>query len=250
MTSDRAAGDDASVLDCEQLRTERLLQGLSVRELASRLGVSATTIHGLESARNHREIRLGFLCALADELAVHPTSLFRGQGQTAVAPTVDATAVEVALTIVGRPIDRHALATALGWTAGRAAEALGQLATFLDDAGCRLHTDGWGKHRIMPRRELLSKRQRGDLARLATAATGLSVHAARVLRRAAEREITPRWLSHASPGELAALSALLRQELVRVDDAGGVWATARALEGLGVEPMDGAPPDFDPDASD
>jgi transcriptional regulator with XRE-family HTH domain len=109
-----------TVLDSTLLQNRRLQAGLSRRRLATLLGVSQTTIRGLEQGTNHLELNVRLLTRLAGALGCTPRDLFAAPDGATPAQADDRT-VEAAMLELRSRVHQDQLAAALGWTLTRTA---------------------------------------------------------------------------------------------------------------------------------
>jgi transcriptional regulator with XRE-family HTH domain len=214
VTSSEPNGKIGPILDVAELRRLRLKAGLSTRRMGRAVGVSASTIRGLESGANHEQLPLILVARLAEALEVTPQELFaRARDEPAMAGDDDRV-VEAALQSRSGVTASYDLATCLGWTLERVVRALDALDQRLEGTGTRLHRNSWQQRAIRPATDLLSDDQQQALHRLGPSERGLTQGTARVLLAAARGELDDRWLKTASNGERVALQSLLKQRLV------------------------------------
>jgi len=175
---DRQRGLADALLDAAAIRRLRLQAGYSTRRFARALGVSASTIRGLEDGSNHHQLPLTLIAHLAELLDVSTRELFACTGHDAVAPTKDDRTVEAALQSLPGVVAASDLAAALGWTLQRTRQALDALDQRLQSTGARLHRNGWQQYAIRPATEHLSDQQQQALHRIghATVASTRSPH--------------------------------------------------------------------------
>lgn len=214
MTSSQPKGPLEPILDVAEVRALRLKAALSTRRLGRAVGVSASTIRGLESGTNHEQLSLLLVARLAEVLGVTPQELFARPCDEPAVPGDDDKVVEAALRSRSGLTASYDLSTCLGWTLERVVRALGVLDKRLDGTGARLHRNSWQQRAIRPATELLSDDQQRALHRLGPSDRGLTQGSARVLLAAARGELDDRWLKTASNSERVALQSLLKQRLV------------------------------------
>jgi len=200
-----------ALLDAAAIRRLRLQAGYSTRRFARALGVSASTIRGLEEGSNHHQLPLTLIAHLAELLGVSTRELFACITHDAVAPTTDDRTVEAAMQSLPGVVAASDLAAALGWTLQRTREALDVLDHRLQSTGARLHRNGWQQYAIRPATEHLSNQQRQDLHRIGPRDRGLNHITARLLLAATRGELDDRWFKTASNSERVALQSLLKQ---------------------------------------
>ena len=105
----------AALLDPATLRRLRLQAGYSTRRFARALGVSASTVRGLEEGANHDQLPLTFVARLAELLGVAPQELFARSTHEAVESGSDDRVVEAALQSLPGVVAVADLASALEW---------------------------------------------------------------------------------------------------------------------------------------
>lgn len=200
-----------ALLDAAAIRRLRLQAGYSTRRFARALGVSASTIRGLEEGSNHHQLPLTLIAHLAELLGVSTRELFACITHDVVAPTTDDRTVEAAMQSLPGVVAASDLAAGLGWTLQRTREALDVLDHRLQSTGARLHRNGWQQYAIRPATEHLSNQQRQDLHRIGPRDRGLNHITARLLLAATRGELDDRWFKTASNSERVALQSLLKQ---------------------------------------
>jgi len=215
VTSPKDAPRDEPLLDAEAIRRLRLQAGLSSRRFARALGVSASTIRGLEEGSNHDQLPLTMIARLADLLGVAPQELFARARHQAVDPCADDRALEAALHCLPGVVPLAEVARALGWTLERARQTLEILDKRLALTGARLHRNGWQQCAIRPATEHLSDAQQQALHRIGPRDRGLTRLTARLLLAATRGEIDDHWFRTASNSEHVALQSLLKQGVLR-----------------------------------
>lgn len=203
-----------AVLDTATLRRLRLQAGYSTRRLARALGVSASTVRGLEDASNHDQLPLTFIARLADLLGVAPQELFARTAHEAVDPSTDDRIVEAALQSVPGVVATSELARALEWKLERTRRALDVLEERLRSTGARLHRNGWQQCAIRPATQHLADDQQQALHRIGPRDRGLNHITARLLLAATRGELDDRWFKTASNSERVALKSLLKQRVL------------------------------------
>lgn len=208
---DRQRGLADALLDAAAIRRLRLQAGYSTRRFARALGVSASTIRGLEDGSNHHQLPLTLIAHLAELLDVSTRELFACTGHDAVAPTKDDRTVEAALQSLPGVVAASDLAAALGWTLQRTRQALDALDQRLQSTGARLHRNGWQQYAIRPATEHLSDQQQQALHRIGPRDRGLNQVTARLLLAATRGELDDRWFKGSSNSERVALQSLLKQ---------------------------------------
>lgn len=200
----------AALLDAGKIRRLRLQAGYSSRRFAGALGVSASTIRGLEAGLNHEQLPLTFVGRLAELLGVAPAELFARVAAEAVEPTSDDRTIEAALQSLPGVVAASELGRSLGWTLDRVREALDDLDQRLQRTGSRLRRNGWQQCAIRPATEHLSAHQQQALHRIGPRHRGLNNITARLLL-AATRD---RWFKTASNSERVTLQSLLKQRVL------------------------------------
>jgi transcriptional regulator with XRE-family HTH domain len=203
-----------SLLDTVTLRRLRLQAGYSTRRFARALGVSASTVRGLETGANHNQLPLTFLARLAELLGVAPQELFARTTHEPVEPSSDDRVVEAALHSLPGVVADSDLASALEWKLERTRRALDALETRLQSTGARLHRNGWQQCAIRPATQHLTDDQQQALQRIGPRDRGLNHITARLLLAATRGEIDDRWFKTASNSERVALQSLLKQRVL------------------------------------
>ncbi|MDP8908278.1 MAG: helix-turn-helix transcriptional regulator [Chloroflexota bacterium] len=193
------------------MRRLRLQAGYSTRRFARALGVSASTIRGLEEGSNHDQLPLTFVARLAELLGVAPQELFARSTHEAVDPSSDDRVVEAALQSVPGVVAISDLAKALTWKLERTRQALDVLEARLRSTGARLHRNGWQQCAIRPRQPAPRRRSQQALHRIGPRDRGLNHITARLLLAATRGELDDRWFKTASNSERVALQSLLKQ---------------------------------------
>jgi len=201
-------------LDTATLRRLRLQAGYSTRRFARALGVSASTIRGLEEGSNHDQLPLSFVARVAELLGVASQELFAHSPREAVDPSTDDRIVEAALQSVPGVVAIAELARALEWKLERTRHALSVLEDRLQSTGARLHRNGWQQCAIRPATQHLADDQQQALQRIGPSDRGLNHITARLLLTATRGEIDERWFKTASNSEHVALQSLLKQRVL------------------------------------
>lgn len=208
------------VLDCVKIRHYRVRASLTVRQLALRLAVSATTIERLEAGTNHDELNGRFFRLLADELGVALCELMPRPQTDVPSPAPDDIVIEAALACLDGAVPAAALAQALGWELGRVRQALAGLAERSQATGQRVHDAGWQKHRLRPATEHLTDIQQRALHQLGPRERGLTTATARLLMQVKRGEVDDEWRRTASNADRVTFASLLDQGLVEIDFLG------------------------------
>lgn len=203
-----------ALLDTAMLRRLRLQAGYSTRRLARALGVSASTVRGLEEGANHNQLPLMFVARLAELLGVTPQELFAPPTHEAVEPSSDDRIVEAALQSLPGVVAVSDLASALKWKLERTRRALDVLETRLQPTGARLHRNGWQQCAVRPATQHLADDQQQALQRIGPRDRGLNHITARLLLAATRGELDDRWFKTASNSERVALQSLLKQRVL------------------------------------
>ena len=190
-----------ALLDTATLRRLRLQAGYSTRRFARALGVSASTIRGLEEGSNHDQLPLTFVARLAEVLGVAPQELFARSTHEAVDPSSDDRVVEAALQSVPGVVAISDLAKALTWKLERTRRALDVLEARLRSTGARLHRNGWQQCAIRPAAQHLADDQQQALQRIGPRDRGLNHITARLLLAATRGELDDRWFKRLSGGD-------------------------------------------------
>lgn len=232
-----------TLLDAAEIRRLRLQAGYSSRRFARALGVSASTIRGLEDGSNHEQLPLTLVARLADLLGVAPRELFARAAPDAVEPSIDDRTVEAALQSLPGVVAASELARALGWTLERARQALDDLDERLQSTGTRLHRNGWQQCAIRPATEHLSNQQQQALHRIGPRDRGLNNITARLLLAATRGELDDRWFKTATNSERVGLQSLLKQRvLITIPGETQIIPTPEMVYGL--DPYLREPPPF------
>lgn len=208
---DKQRRQAGALLDAAAIRRLRLQAGYSTRRFARALGVSASSIRGLEDGSNHEQLPLTLIARLANLLGVATRELFACAADDAVAPSTDDRIVDAALQSLPGVVAASDLAGALGWTLERTRQALDVLDRRLRSTGARLHRNGWQQYAIRPATEHLSEQHQQALHRIGPRERGLNHVTARLLLAATRGELDDRWFKTASNSERVALQSLLKQ---------------------------------------
>lgn len=203
-----------ALLDTATLRRLRLQAGYSTRRFARALGVSTSTVRGLETGANHNQLPLTFLARLAELLGVAPQELFARTTHEPVEASSDDRIIDAALHSLPGVVAISELASALGWKLERTRRALDDLETRLQSTGARLHRNGWQQCAIRPATQHLTDDQQQALQRIGPRDRGLNHITARLLLSATRGELDDRWFKTASNSERVALQSLLKQRVL------------------------------------
>jgi transcriptional regulator with XRE-family HTH domain len=203
-----------ALLDTAMLRRLRLQAGYSTRRFARALGVSASTIRGLEEGSNHDQLPLTFVARLSELLGVAPQELFAHRANEPVDPSTDDRIVEAALQSVPGVVAISELARALEWKLERTRRALDALEDRLQPTGTRLHRNGWQQCAIRPATQHLTDAQQQAMHRIGPRDRGLNHITARLLLAATRGELDDRWVTSASNSERVGLQSLLKQRVL------------------------------------
>lgn len=199
------------LLDAAAIRRLRLQAGYSTRRFARALGVSASTVRGLEDGSNHQQLPLTLIAQLAEVVGISIRELFARATDEPADPSTDDRIIEAALQSLPGVVAASDLARALGWTLERARRALDALDRRLQPTGARLHRNGWQQYAIRPASDHLSDQQQQALHRIGPRDRGLNQITARLLLAATRGELDDRWFKTASNSERVALQSLLKQ---------------------------------------
>lgn len=208
-----------AILDGDAITRLRVQARLSIRRLAELVGVSQTTIRGIENGRNHATLTLETTRRLAAALDATPQALLL-RDPDHEPPTDDDVTVEAALAMLGRTIAIYDLATALGWSHDRTRAALARTTQRLQGSGQTIIDAGWQKARLAPATHTLTHEQQVALHQLTPRTRGLTASTARVLHAFIHGDLDTSWHQHASGDDRAALGQLLKQGLLTtiIDD--------------------------------
>ncbi len=199
------------LLDAAAIRRLRLQAGYSTRRFARALGVSASTVRGLEDGSNHEQLPLTLIARLAELVGVTTRELFVRATDEPADPSTDDRIIEAALQSLPGVVAASDLARALGWKLERTRRALDALDRRLQPTGARLHRNGWQQYAIRPSSDHLSDQQQQALHRIGPRDRGLNHITARLLLAATRGELDDRWFKTASNSERVALQSLLKQ---------------------------------------
>lgn len=180
------------LLDAALIRHRRLSLGITEREIARQLGVTAVVVHGLERSLNHADLPAGLVVALARALALDIDALFQQAVRSPEArpgemragrgldenPSQAAAAVGALLHAAGRGVPVSVLAETTGWPLERVTDALDALAAMLPSVGLRLHRFGEDQVRITAAASAPDTLQ--GLLRSSTARTGMNLRQAQM----------------------------------------------------------------------
>jgi len=203
--------ETGGLLDAAAIRRLRLQAGYSTRRFARALGVSASTVRGLEDRSNHEQLPLALIARLAELVGVATRELFTRATDQPADPSTDDRIIEAALQSLPGVVAVSDVARALGWKLERARQALDTLDRRLQPTGARLHRNGWQQCAVRPASEHLSEDQQQALHRIGPRDRGLNHIAARLLLAAVRGELDDRWFKTASNSERVALQSLLKQ---------------------------------------
>lgn len=127
------------LLDVALIRRRRRELGLSLREVARHVSVSAAVIERLEDGTNHNDLPLALVAALADTLAIPRQDIWAQPHPADTDTADDAATVGALLAETGVLTPREALADALAWPLDRLDTALKELDQRLRPLGWMLH---------------------------------------------------------------------------------------------------------------
>lgn len=175
------------------------------------LGVSASTIRGLEEGTNHDQMPLTLIAQLAHQLAASIPELFAYPDANPVTPAADDRVIEAALRCTPGLVAIADLAGGLDWTLQRTRDALDALQARLQATGTRLHRNSWQQCALRPATEHLTDHQQHALHQIGPRARGLTSLTAALLIAATRGEIDDHWQKTASNSQRVALQSLLKQ---------------------------------------
>lgn len=211
MTTKAKSHPPEPLLEGARIRRLRLQAGYSHRRLARMLGVSASTIRGLEEGTNHDQLPLTLIDQLAQHLAVSIPELFGRPDSEAVMPACDDRIIEAALRCATGLIAIADLADAMDWTLERTRSALDALDERVQPTGTRMHRNSWQQCALRPATEHLTDHQQHALHQIGPRSRGLTHLTAQLLVAATRGEIDDHWFKTATNGQRVALQSLLKQ---------------------------------------
>ncbi len=169
------------VFDATLIFRRRNELGLSLRDVAARVGVSDRSISNLEKEiTGHRRMTLDLVCKLADVLSISLRDLFTSDTDVANDPQPDDVRLECALLIARNKVTRRHIATVFGWTLDYTESVADQLEARLQRTGCRLTRVGG--YRLVPATSVLTRPETIKAGQAGTRKRGPSVDMARMLR--------------------------------------------------------------------
>jgi transcriptional regulator with XRE-family HTH domain len=201
------------VLNSRLLQERRLALGLSLAQMANRIGISSPSLALLERGRGHGDTTLATACRIARELNTTLASLVE-QEDPPQPPADDDRRVEAAIHEAGRQLWLADLCQALDMCRPRVQAALGTLERRLEGTGTFLRRSG-AAYSFGPRDGILSTADREGLARVRRSRSEIDIGEARMLRRAMLGQLDDAYLHRklGGPGR-AAIGALLTHRLL------------------------------------
>jgi transcriptional regulator with XRE-family HTH domain len=180
-----------SILNADLIKQRRLELGLSQREVARRVGISAPAILAIEHGTNHHALTLRVVSDLACALAI-PADLLLASRDQPPPPADDDVTLEAALLSVRGARPAALLARALGWRRSRLDRAASDLTDRYSGTGAALVRTPRGLQ-IQPRPGVL-KVEMPDSRAARAAGTGraLTTLETRLLVDASEPDGIPR----------------------------------------------------------
>ena len=173
------------VFDATLIFRRRNELGLSLRDVAARVGVSDRSISNLENEiTGHRRMTLDLICKLADVLSIPLRDFFTSDTDIGSDPQPDDVRLECALLIARNVVTRAHIAVVFGWTLEYTEAVADQLEARLQRTGCRLsRVTGY---RLVPATSVLTRQQTYKAGQAGTRKRGPSVDMARMLRELIE----------------------------------------------------------------
>ncbi|MDQ3677381.1 MAG: helix-turn-helix transcriptional regulator [Actinomycetota bacterium] len=203
-----------ALLDTATLRRLRLQAGYSTRRFARALGVSASTIRGLEEGSNHDQLPLSSSrVSRSCSASLHKSSSPTAPAKRSIPAATTASSKQPLQSVPG-VVAIAELARALEWKLERTRHALSVLGDRLQSTGARLHRNGWQQCAIRPATQHLSDNQQQALHRIGPRDRGPNHITARLLLTATRGELDDRWFKTASNSERVALQSLLKQRVL------------------------------------
>lgn len=188
------------ILDSAAIRNRRITLAISERELARRLGVSATVVDALERGRNHADLHLDVIVRLAEVLGLCLDELL--PRAPSASPAGDPATLGRLLGHLAAAVPATTLAQALGWPLERTQAAIDELTQLLPAVGSRIQHSAGGVAIVAAAGEPAPVRQ---LLRRSNGRRGMTVTQARMLHRVWSGAIDARQLSNPDRVALAHL---------------------------------------------
>jgi transcriptional regulator with XRE-family HTH domain len=217
----------------------RVAAGLTIRQLAERLGVDARRLELLERALGD-QVSVYLLERVCTALDLDPAEVLE---PPAAAPPVTVAAddrkVEAALAEHGGVLTRDDLAAALGWPLARLERALLALARRLRPTGLRLRQVTWNSYTLSPNLGVLGGEERRQLHRLRAGRTGLAESVAFILLGVVNGYRSQNWLFRLPPEDRQGVELLVRQGLIERETRDAYWEpSADVIDSLFLRPSD------------
>jgi transcriptional regulator with XRE-family HTH domain len=231
-------------LICER----RAAAGLTVRQLADRLGVDAGTLQDIERgfADDADAVTVGLLRRICQAVDLDPAEVIDPPRTTPPEPADDRK-VEAALVEHGGVLTRDDLAAALSWPLARLERALLSLERRLKPTGLRLRRVGWNSYTLGPNLGVLTGEERRQLHRNHTGRVGLTESVAFILLGVVNGYRSEDWLLRLPADDRRGIELLARQGLIEPssqDRWEPTWQpTADVLYSLCLQDEEAANPD-------
>ena len=206
----------APVLDVDLVRRRRAELGLSLREVAESLGLSAPSYTAIENGRAQAEITISTVVRLAGVLALTVAELVPAAESCPASPTDDARLLGGMLAAVDTTVPIGALADLAGWSPSRLRDARGALDERLAACGMRIREVN-GALGLTVGADTVGRIRVAKATRVHLARNHVSLFEASLLA-SIERGAMPKLLSNP---ERVALGVLVRGELVEAAEAAG-----------------------------
>jgi transcriptional regulator with XRE-family HTH domain len=176
------------LLDVGFVNELRLRAGLSRRQLRRVVGFDDNRWRMLARGRGHDALTIGALVRLGDALGVHPGALLEGGRQVHADAAGDDIKLEAALLSLDGMTRIETVSAALGWDMTRGLRAAASLRRRLAGTGSVFVSTNTGIA-LRAREEVLTDTERSALARGTLPAGGMTITAARLLRRVTAGEL-------------------------------------------------------------
>lgn len=213
-------------LNAELLVSRRMELGHSHRDIGRLVGVSGTTIRGLEDARSHARVTLDLIFRIAEALQLPAGALVRDEhqrsnreqpraGESRRGMSDDARRVGQLLLAVGKGVPPTALARGTGLNLQQVKAAVDELqeATNADEGLLRITTNN-SRVALLPRDDAMSKEEVIPLERQVMAVDELKHPAARMLSAVVHGDIDSDREQNMRRGDRPHLQSLLKRGLI------------------------------------
>ncbi|HLH66790.1 MAG TPA: helix-turn-helix transcriptional regulator [Solirubrobacteraceae bacterium] len=233
-------------LNTELLVSRRLELGYSHRDMGRLVGVSGTTIRGVEDARSHARVTLDFLFRFAEALQLPAGALLHDECQGASSEQAhagdersgiseDARRVSQLLLAVGKGVPPAALARATGLNLKRVKAAVDELQRATDAGEALLRvTINNSRVALLPRDDAVSKEEMIALERQVLAVDELKHPAARMLSAVVHGEIDSDREQNMRRGDRPHLQSLLKRGLIERARGGRLSLSGEVSFSLGL----------------